>query len=221
MKFKIFAGSAPLTSFSDTLFRTVTAALNTPWVVGYTDPTQVGWFIPTGGIFCNNTVGLTLKNTTAGGSNCNIQFVPVTALAWAGADQFAEAILTGTNGAFDAGPAVAMSGDSSVGTQNGYYATVEAGIIVGIVVANVGGRAILAAVACVVGDLIRISVSFGATQNTIKLWKNGVVVGTATDNNAARPKSTDGGFPGIFWKGDTANSFVSFSNFRCGLGQGS
>lgn len=82
---------------------------------------------------------------------------------------------------------------------------------------GVGGAAaplVTNAFAFIVNDIVRIEVTPGAADNTIRLFKNGVLGNTFVDNNALRP--TGGGHYGIAWFSSNAGT-LSFKDFDGGL----
>jgi len=211
--------TGPLLQFSDSFLRLTGIGVN--WCLGYSDPNQVGWYNSTGGITTGVTNGLQLRNPTGGGSQATFQISNLLLGAVMGLTQFAEFQVTSSIGVagWDAGPSVAMSGDSSIANQNGYYLQVLIGGSVGLTVCNIGGRSVQAGVTTwVVGTLLRLSVQFQASQNIIKVFQNGVLATTVTDNNAARPTT---GLPGIWNRGEVAGNSIFFANWRGGFGQGS
>jgi hypothetical protein len=214
-----------VTQFSDSMLRTTGLGAN--WTLGYSDPSQASWYNATGGVTTTLANGLELQNPTGGGASVSIPIICNRLSAILGASQFAECQITNSVGvaAVDAGPAVAVSGDSSIGNANGYFATIEfAGPNgFGIAVSNVGERIVLGfggSRTWVLGDVIRIAVQFQPTQNIVTVFKNGVNVGQATDVNAARPVQGLG-LPGFFWKGCSAGNAIFFDNWRGGIGTGS
>jgi len=221
MDWRIFGGGGTPRLFTDTLLRTGVNNLGNPWILGYSDPSQAGWYNTTGGIFCNNTVGLTMRNPTGGGSSVSMPIIPAEFAGWNGKTQFARATLSAKAGAsFDSGPAVVMTGDSSTGTANGYYLSIR-NAVASVFTANVTQRVIAANVGTpAVNDIWQISVQFGASANTIIVKQNGTVTATLTDNNATRPLVTNGGVPGLFYKGAASATGSSYINFACGLGLG-
>lgn len=227
MDWRIFGGSSVLKTFSDTLLRSSGSALGSPWVIGFSDPTQVGWFSATGGIFCNNTVGLTLKNPTGGGSHCNIPIIPVTALAWTGKNQFSEAVISASAGAaaIAAGPSVGYYEDATAISQNGYFLEMTQINTVNIRLNNPPTFTLIQnnIASWAVSDKFRISVVWSAASNLVSVLKNGTAVAGSpfTDSNALRPLASFGGLPGIYFEGMATNNSISFKNFRCGLGTGS
>lgn len=218
----IAAGDTLPTLFTDTLLRNASAQLGNPWVLGYTDATQASAFSPTGGIVCNNTVGLTLRNPTGGGSAAFMPIIPAVFSGWNGKTQFAQCTLSATQGvaAFDAGPAVALQGDSCTGSLTGYYLSIHAGgTAFSIRQANVTNRLVTGNLGTwSVNDIFLISVQFAAGANTLLISKNGTLVNTTVDNDATRPLASNGGVPGIFFAGAATANGESFKNYRCGLG---
>jgi len=129
-------------------------------------------------------------------------------------------IATAGASAFDMGPAVALSGDASTGTQNGYYCSIHFGATAfSIRQANVTNRLVTGNLGTwAINDVFRISVQFSAPSNTIIISQNGTVINTTVDNNATRPLSTNGGVPGIYYAGCATVNGETFQNYKCGLG---
>jgi len=207
--------------FSDTLLRT-SFTLGTPWIIGVSDPSQAGWFNYSGGIFTNGATGLNLKNPTGGGSSCSIPIPLAENFGWGGLTQFAECTVVSVSAFGDSGPAVSLCGDSMQGTANGYFAALTNAGNVDIRVGNVGERVVAAAVTTwLANDVIRIAVVFNAGSNDIKISKNGTLISTTNDANAARPIASNAGICGFYFKGASAGAASQMKNFRGGLGLGS
>jgi len=228
VKFKIFGGGGPLTQFTDTMQRTTGIGPN--WAVGYEDQTQASFFTVTGGLFLSLT-GITMKNSTAGGTSCCVDILPwLLANGVEGLAQFAEGkiaaqIGVASNGS-DTGPGVLLqTGDpSNPQSQTGYSVFVSPNFALSIVQSNIVERVVLSRGGAgtqdwAVGDVIRLSVVPSAASNALTLWQNGAVIATVTDNNATRP--TAGGIPGFYFRGAAVNQGMTWSNFRGGLGNGS
>lgn len=66
----------------------------------------------------------------------------------------------------------------------------------------------------VVGDVIRLEVTPGVADNTIRCYKNGVLQNTFVDNNASRPQG--GGMYGIGWFSSNVGT-LSFADYDGGL----
>lgn len=227
MRFKIYGAGGPLTFFSDTMQRTTGIGPN--WTVGYTDSTQANFFTPTGGMLLSLT-GIRFSNSTGGGSSCSVDVLPtifqngVDGLAQFSEAKIAQQIGVLSNGS-DSGPGVFLqTGDpSNSQSQTGYNIFVSPNFALSIVQANVVERVVLSRGGAgtqdwSVGDTVRISAVYGTGLNTIKLWKNGVLLATTTDANATRPQA--GGIPGFWFRGATAGQGMIYSNFRGGLGDG-
>lgn len=223
MKLKVAGGGGGCTLFTDTLLRTATANLGAAWAPGFSDPSQVGFFSVSGGFFCNNTVGLTCKNNTGGGASCSMPVVATLLCGCSGLTQFSEANVSASAGvaSFAAGPCVAIQGDSITGTANGYFLEINQSGNFNIRVANVGQRLVDNNTGSwSVGSVLRLSIQFGASANTLIVTKNGATLKTVTDNDATRPLAANGGLPGLYFKGASPANSVSFTNFRGGLGLG-
>jgi hypothetical protein len=209
-------GSPGLTLFSDSLQRTTGLGVN--WMIGYYDPTQASAATPT---IATLSTGLELGNTSGGGSSSSVLIQPVVLGAIIGLSQFAQVTLVSNGGAGNfpsAGPAVATQGDPLSATSNGYFANIQpTNNFLQIRVANVGQRLVQNNIGSTVanGVTVRISVIFQPTQNVITISINGIVQGTFTDSNAARPIT---GLPGIFYKGAGNTGTEVLSNFSGGLG---
>lgn len=223
MKFKIFGGPGPITNFSDTLQRVTGLNDTGRWQIGYSDPNQVSWYNTTGGITTNVGTGLQLRNPSGGGASVSIPIVCSVLSAIGGQTQFAEVQIAGHNtpASCSAGPAVGMTGDSSFGQANGYFIALQVGGNCALLVANVGQRLINNfGLTFADNDIWRLNLTYQPTQNVLQAFKNGSLIGTFNDNNAARPLSSSGGLPGIYYKGMSTLNFLQFINFRGGLGLG-
>lgn len=64
------------------------------------------------------------------------------------------------------------------------------------------------------GDIIRLEVTPGATANTVRSYKNGVLLSTIVDNSALRPQG--GGHYGLAWFSSNVGT-VSFGDYSGGL----
>jgi hypothetical protein len=142
--------------------------------------------------------------------------------------QFAEVIFVGSTGGFPgAGPSVAMVGDPLTGSPNGYYANIQPpNNFLQIRVSNVGQRLITGAgsigSSVAAGAIIRIAIEYGVSNNQIHVYVNGVEQPGSpfTDSDATRPLASDGGLPGMFWKGAATATNIRLSDFRGGVGLG-
>jgi hypothetical protein len=219
MKWKSQAGGGAPTFFSDPLINTGGSALGFNWMPGYADITQASFFNPT---LARTATGLQLQNNTGGGASISMVIAPLlTFPGVVGLTQFSQCTFVSNIGAFpSAGPAVAVTADSLTTASNGYFANVQPpNNFLQIRVSNFGQRLVQNNIGTTVaaGAVIRLSIQFGATANTLIVSINGVSQGTFTDNDATRPVAPTG-FPCLFWKGCAAGSSIFFSNFSCGLG---
>jgi hypothetical protein len=73
---------------------------------------------------------------------------------------------------------------------------------------------------CVNGDVMGLSVEVASGQNNLRVWKNGALVGSVSDNNAARPTFGNPGLVNMVWISNAApgNRNNRFRNFTCRVG---
>lgn len=213
---KFGGGTPPITKFSDSLQRTTPIGPN--WILGYYNPTLGN--ITLG--LSESLTGLNMTNAGGGGSHGYIALYPIgySVNAVFGKPQFSEIVIAATAGSFpSAGPMVASYGDSISGQQTGYFANIEPPNQLSLLTANSTATSLASGLgATPVSSVIRISVVFGASSNTVVTYINGVVVNTFTDSSGGRPTV---GLPGIWMAGFSSGTSLTFSNFRCGLGTGS
>lgn len=222
----VSGGGVPAkTRFTDTFNR---LALGPLWQLGYQDPTQVGSINGTLVTLLATPPRISFTNSTGAGSAVHMNIIALVVSAIAGKAQFAESQLLVTSNSSSAGPAVLMFGENTIaGNDSNGYALVTRGGGPGagfsVSYCNNTSTQIGALFGTqVANDLWRIAVTFQATQNTIFIFQNGVLVNTLTDNGASRPTGTSSGapagLPGYFFQGSSANVPVGWGSFRCGPG---
>jgi hypothetical protein len=214
--------------FSDNLMRTT--PLGSAWMVGFADPTQVGFFQ---GTMTETLTGVLMANPTAGGSSFSQINLPTvlglvnTTASFGVTQQFAEVVLASSTSGFpSAGPCVGL-GDPLTGGANGYFANIQPpNNFLQIRTSNVTQRLITGAgsigTSVAVGVTVRIAVEYSGGSNAIHVYVNGVEQPGSpfTDSDATRPLASNGSLPGWFWKGCATATNIRFSNFRGGVGLG-
>lgn len=212
------AGGITAESFSDSFDRANTAiGLGTSWQSHHSRPTVAGVYslarILTNQMRCFNQGG---PGSPVPGS---YWFPLPTITALYGRNQFAQATLTGITVAAGpaCGPAVGVTSDILVNNANGYNLEVLTAATAQVVRFNSGAFNIITSgggpLVVAVGDVLRIDVQFGSASNTVRAWRNGAIVDTITDSNAARPTT---GAPSFFIFCDNGDT-QDWDNYSCGI----
>jgi hypothetical protein len=207
-------GGGERTSFTDDFNR---ALLGENWLLGFHDPTEAGQYDISGSVgLVANT--LSLANNTGAGQAASTRIQPLLIGNFMGREQFAEATINLGAGSLTAcGPGVAAVSTRPQIDVNGYYLGLGVNLC-DLRRMTAAGVVITAAfTAAANGDKFRITVAFGVGSNTIRTFKNDVLVNTTVD--AVLPSPT--GLPCMYMGSISAANSIRFDPFRCGLGSGS